>query len=175
MDAAVAVAVGHVELALRPDREIRRPVERPTGLRDRRGVLAVVARVRGLVHGAERHQELALRRELPHGVVAVVRAVQKAVRTDGDAVRAQGELSLAPRRVQIALVVDVGHARLERVARREPYLAGHVGRGLLDERPVAHHGLAARLAVDRPRRTVVVGVALLLAAVYVRENAEAER
>src|SRR5437867_3469701 len=136
VDAAVAVAVGHVELTLRPDREIRRPVERPAGLRDRRGALAVVAGVRGLVHGAERQQELALRRELPHGVVAVVRAVEEPVRADGDAVGAQGELPLAPRAQEVALpVVD-------------------------DDRMIAAADqVDAILAVDRDARDITMGIA----------------
>src|SRR5262249_48254209 len=81
---------------------------------------------------------------------------------------------IAPRGVQIALVVDVGHPWLERVARREANLARLVRCGLRDERPVAHHGLAPRLPVDRPGRTVIVRIALLLALVRVGEDTEAE-
>src|SRR6059036_1537503 len=81
---------------------------------------------------------------------------------------------LASRRVEIALVVDVRHARLERVARDETHLAGLVLGGGLDERPVAHHGLPPGLTVDRPGRAVVVRVTLPGALVDVGENAEAE-
>src|SRR5207249_1078376 len=71
-------------------------------------------------------------------------------------------------------VVDVRHARLERVAPDVTHLAGRVGAGRMDERPVVHDRLAARLAVDRPRRPVIVRVALFDAVVHVGEDAEAE-
>src|SRR5262249_57960132 len=50
--AAVTVAVGDVEIALRPHREIGRPVEGRPGARHRARVLAIVTRVGRLVHGA---------------------------------------------------------------------------------------------------------------------------
>ena len=109
--AAVAVAVGDVEIALRAHREVRRAVEGDAGARHRHGVLAVVAGVGRLVHGAEREQQLALRGELPHRVVAVVGAVDAAVRADGDAVGPVGELALAPRGEELARVV-VDHDRV---------------------------------------------------------------
>src|SRR5262249_39738282 len=105
MDAAVSVAVGYVEITPRTDREVRGPVEGATGPLDGRGVLAVVAGVRRCAHGAEGHQELALRSETPHGVVAVVAAVERAVRRDGDAMRAQGEEPLPPRPQEVAFLI----------------------------------------------------------------------
>src|SRR2546428_379469 len=81
---------------------------------------------------------------------------------------------LAPRRVEIALVVDVGHARLQGIARDETHFAGLVRAGGLDDRPVAHHGLSPGLTVDRPGRTVVVRIALFGVLVDVGEDAEAE-
>ena len=96
MHAGVAVAVGDVEVALGSNRDVRRAVERAGGPRDGAGILAVVARVRRLVHGPKRHQELPVRRELADGVVAVVRAVEHLVRPDADAVGPVRELALAP-------------------------------------------------------------------------------
>jgi hypothetical protein len=116
--AAVAVAVGDVEIALWADRQIRGPVERSAGPRDGAGVLAVVAGVRRRVHRPEGHEELAGRRELAHGVVAVVRAVDHRVRTDRDAVRAIGELALAPGAQKLALGV-VDHDRMIAAADQE--------------------------------------------------------
>src|SRR4030095_883603 len=83
--------------------------------------------------------------------------------------------AFAARGVDVALVVDVGVAGLERIAARVLHLAGlGLGRGL-EHRAVAHDCLAARLAVDGPRRAVIVRLALLRARVVVREDAEAER
>src|SRR5262245_1380823 len=135
--AAVAVAVRDVEITLRPDREIRGTVEAVGWLRDRHVVLAVVAGVRGLVHGTQGHQELALRRELPHGVVAVVGAVEALVGADGDAVGAIGELALAPRAQELAVAV------------------------VCDDRVVtAADEVDAVLGIDRHARHVAVRVAL---------------
>src|SRR5262249_45783863 len=94
--AAVAISVGDVQIARGRPRDVRRPVERLAGPRHRACVLAVIARVRRLIHRAEREQELAGRRELSHRVIAVVRAVHRVVRADADAVRPVGELALAP-------------------------------------------------------------------------------
>ena len=105
MHPAIAVAVGDVEVPGEPDRQIRRAVEGAAGPRDVDGVLAVVAGVGGRVHRPERHQQLAVRRELAHGVVAVVRAVEHVVRADGDAVSPVGELALAPGAEEPAAVV----------------------------------------------------------------------
>src|SRR5882724_3990597 len=69
--AAIPVAVGDVEVALGPHCEIRRAVEGAARPRDGTGILAVVAGVGRLVHGAHGHEQLAVRRELAHGVIAV--------------------------------------------------------------------------------------------------------
>src|SRR5262245_57978328 len=81
---------------------------------------------------------------------------------------------IAPGGMQVALVVDVGHARLQRIAAHVAYLARLALGRLLHERPVVHQRLAAGLAVDRPRRPVIVRIALAGAAVDVAEDAEAE-
>src|SRR4029453_1759751 len=80
----------------------------------------------------------------------------------------------APRRVHVALVVDLRHAGLERIAPGAADLAGHGRGGGLEHLPVAHHGGAVGLAVDGPGRAVVVRIALLGACVDVGEDAEAE-
>src|SRR5262249_17923030 len=54
------------------------------------------------------------------------------------------------------------------------HLAGLARGCRLDDGPVAHHGLAARLPVDRPGRAVIVRLAFLGAVVDVGEYAEAE-
>src|ERR1051326_8657363 len=82
--------------------------------------------------------------------------------------------ALAPRGMEIALVVDVGHPGLERVDAAALHLAGLVRRRRFELVPVAHLGLALGLAVDRPRMRVVVRLALLRAVIVVREDAEAE-
>src|SRR5262245_13476261 len=105
MNLAVAVAVGDVQVALRPHGQVGRPVERSAGSRHRAGVLTVVAGIRGFIHGAQREQQLALGRELAHGVIAVVGAVQHLVRPHRDAVGAVGELTLPPRAQELALLV----------------------------------------------------------------------
>src|SRR2546429_5178407 len=64
--------------------------------------------------------------------------------------------TLAPRGVDVAFVVDVRHARPERVAPGVADPARRVLAGGLHERPVSHPGLATRLAVDRPGRTLIV-------------------
>src|SRR5918996_409288 len=83
--------------------------------------------------------------------------------------------TVAPGGVHVALVVDVGVARLERVAAGARHLAGLALGRRLQHGPVAHHGLAAGLAVDRPRWPVIVRRALLRVPVVVGEDAEAER
>ena len=103
--ATVAVAVGDVQVPRRRDREVRRAVERASGPRDAPGALAVVAGRGRRVHGPERHEELPVRRELPHGVVAVVRAVEHLVRADGDAVGPVGKLASAPGAQELARAV----------------------------------------------------------------------
>src|ERR1044071_8239795 len=80
----------------------------------------------------------------------------------------------AARRVEVALVVEVGGAGRELVGAQRLRLARLVGACRRDERIVGHLGLALRLAVDRPGGAVVVRRRVLRALVLVREDAEAE-
>ena len=78
----------------------------------------------------------------------------------------------AVRGVQVALVVQVRHAGLQRVGAQLARLAGvPFGRGF-EFLPVGHLGLARSLAVDGPGRTVVVGHASLGPLVVVGQDAE---
>jgi hypothetical protein len=103
--ARIAVSVGNIDLAFQSDSDISRAVERRPSALYRIEVLAVVARVRGRVFGAHRHEQLPLRRELANRVLAVIRAEDRAVRGDVDAVRAIGEVTLPPRALEVALSV----------------------------------------------------------------------
>src|SRR5580704_12242462 len=89
-----------------------------------------------------------------------------------DADEARG--TLAPGRVEIALVVHVSHARLQAVAPDVAHLARPGLARRLDQGPVVHQRLTARLAIDRPGRPVIVRVALPRASVNVGQDAEAE-
>src|SRR5271165_2715124 len=82
--------------------------------------------------------------------------------------------TLAARRVQVALVVEVGDTRRQCIFPNQPHLAGLVRGGGLEQSPVAHHRLAARLPVDRPARTVVVRLAFPGTVIDMAENAEPE-
>src|ERR1700733_9822169 len=78
----------------------------------------------------------------------------------------------AARRVQIPLVVDIGHTRGKRVFAAQRDLPGFAlarGRDLV---PVAHDRLAKRLAIDRPGGPVVMGRAFFSAVINMREDAE---
>ena len=76
VDAAVAVSVGDEQAAVRGiDGDVSASVE---------GITAV--QLRRFVRDADGHDDLAVQRALPDGVVAVVRAVQGVVRPGGDAV-----------------------------------------------------------------------------------------
>src|SRR5688500_15980596 len=80
----------------------------------------------------------------------------------------------APRRVQVAFVVEVRGAGGELVGAHGASLAGlALGRGR-DQLVVRHLGLAHGLAVDRPRGPMVVRRGVLRPLVVVREHAEAE-
>src|SRR5216117_1070250 len=82
--------------------------------------------------------------------------------------------AVAPRRVDVALVVELRHPRLQRIRAHVAHLARlAVPRGL-DQLPVAHHRLALGLAVDRPVLAVIVRLALLRSVVDVGQDAEAE-
>src|SRR5207247_10631477 len=69
--------------------------------------------------------------------------------------------AVAPRRVDVALVVELRHPRLQRIRAHVAHLARlAVPRGL-DQLPVAHHRLALGLAVGRPVLAGIVGLALV--------------
>src|SRR6266446_4013780 len=80
----------------------------------------------------------------------------------------------AARRMQIALVIEPGHARRQLVRADRARPARLLPAGRRDESVVGHLGFAFRLAVDRPRRAVIVRRRVLRAVVRVREDAEAE-
>src|SRR5437870_1500732 len=82
--------------------------------------------------------------------------------------------ALAAGRMQVALVVQVHRSRSELVSARCFGAARLVGACRRYERIVGHVGLALGLAVDRPRRTVIVGRRILRALVLVGEDAETE-
>src|SRR5580704_5549978 len=75
--------------------------------------------------------------------------------------------------MKVALVIDVGHARGQRVAAAQL----HRPRLVLARRsklvPIAHDGLADRLTVDRPGRAMIMRRAFLRAVINMREDAEA--
>src|SRR6267142_3887501 len=77
-------------------------------------------------------------------------------------------------RMQIALVVEPGHARRQLVRANRARLARLLPAGRRDELVVGHLGFALRLAVYRPRRAMIVRRRVLRAVVGVREDAEAE-
>src|SRR5580692_1382445 len=78
----------------------------------------------------------------------------------------------AARRVQIPLVVDIGHTRGKRVFAAQGDLPGFALTRGRDFVPVAHHRLAKRLAVDRPGWTMIMRRAFFGAVIDVREDAE---
>src|SRR6266545_8366281 len=73
----------------------------------------------------------------------------------------QSGFGLAPRRMQIALVVEMSRARHQAVGANLLDFAGLAVRRLLDQPPVGHLGYAGDLAVDRPARAVIVRRAAL--------------
>src|SRR5690348_6786873 len=78
------------------------------------------------------------------------------------------------RRVQIALVVKMGVARREGVVTDMAHLAGLLLGRRLDQRPIAHQRLAARLAIDRPGRPVIMRRRFAGAVVDMGEDAESQ-
>ena len=98
VDAAVAVPVGDEQAAVRGvDGDVSASVE---------GITAV--QLRRFVRDADGHDDLAVQRALPDGVVAVVRAVQGVVRPGGDPV-STAENSFSPRLDEIAVLVEDDH------------------------------------------------------------------
>src|SRR3989449_2569193 len=82
--------------------------------------------------------------------------------------------AVASRRVDVALVVELRHPRLQRIRAHVADLARRAVLRGLDQLPVAHHRLAHGLAVDRPVLAVIVRLALLRPVVDVGQDAEAE-
>src|SRR5262249_14184089 len=80
--------------------------------------------------------------------------------------------TVAARRVQVALVVEMGIARGQRIFLDQPYLPGLFFAGGLEQCPVAHYGLAARLTIDRPGWAMVVRLALPGSLIDVAKDAE---
>ena len=74
--------------------------------------------------------------------------------------------------MKVALVVEMGVTRAQRVLLDQPHLAGRVFAGGLEQCPIAHYGLAARLTIDRPGRAVVVRLALPGSLIDVAKDAE---
>src|SRR5215472_9366052 len=66
---------------------------------------------------------------------------------------------------------NTGH---QRIFPDEPHLAGPVLGCGLEQLPVAHYGFAARLAVDRPARTMIVRFAFPGAVIDMAEDAESQ-
>ena len=81
----------------------------PARALDRWRGLAVITRVGRRVHDAHGHQQLALGRELAHGVIAVIGAEDRAVGMNTDAVRAVSEIAFAPGAYEIAFLVVNDH------------------------------------------------------------------
>src|SRR5712691_7866099 len=77
-------------------------------------------------------------------------------------------------RMQVALVVEPGLARRQLVRANGARLARLLPAGRRDELVVGRLGFSLRLAIDRPRRAVIVRRRVLRAVVGVREDAEAE-
>src|SRR5205807_3796277 len=80
----------------------------------------------------------------------------------------------APRRMQVALVIDIGVARGELVVADRARLAEDPFARRRHLLVIGHDRLAEGLAVDRPGRPVIVRLAFLRALIDMAENAEAE-
>src|SRR5205814_539842 len=72
-------------------------------------------------------------------------------------------VAFAPRRMQVAFVVEVRRARLELIGPNLFDLAGSSVLGLLQEPPLVHFSDAGDLPVNRPARPVIVRRAVFLA------------
>ena len=135
--AGIAVAVRHVDLALRRQRRVGAAVER----------LAAHER-RGLARDADGEQHLAVGRALAHRVVAVVGAVEIVVGVDVQAVRAR-EQPLAPALDEAAVAVQHHHRVLAAIEHVDAVLAVDRDRADVGQipavgqlRPVFDHAIA---------------------------------
>ena len=131
--AGVAVAVRDEHLAAARDRDVGHHIERAGRVQDRRFAdpEAGLGRPRGV---AQRHQELAVGRELAHGVVEVVGAPDMVVPVDEDAVRAR-ENALAPGIQEAAVLVEHDHRMGAAIEDVDPVLGIDGDARDLDERP----------------------------------------
>src|SRR5262249_26216587 len=105
VDAGVAIAVGHVQPAVRGQGYVCRPVEGRAAVPDRPVVVVEDARVRWLAADAKGKEQPALGGELAHGVVEVVGAIHGVIWSDEEAVR-PGEESFAPGGQEPAVAVE---------------------------------------------------------------------
>ncbi len=150
MDASIAISIGDVQRTVRGQCQVGRVMERRAGVADRPEVHAGGARVRGTSALAQHPHQLPLGRELLHGVVEIVGAIHRVVRTDRDPVRSREEV-LSPRADESAVAVEDDDGMVAPVEDEDPVV--RVGRdaGDLDEtptigqRPPAFTRLEARL------------------------------
>jgi hypothetical protein len=105
MDAAVAVPVGYVQVASWSHREIGGAVKGACPTRDGHEILAIIPRIRRRVHDPKGHEELALGGELADSMITVVRAEDRAVRADRDAMGAGRKLPFAPGTEKVPLLI----------------------------------------------------------------------
>ena len=116
MHTGVSVAVGDIDVAFRRERRVRATAERTTA-----------HRWCGLSRRADDEENTAVRRALPHAVIAVVGAVEISVRADIQAVRI-AEHSLSPRAQEAAIAIE--HDHRVRAAIEQVHLFGSVPRQL---------------------------------------------
>ena len=119
----VAVAVGHVDLALGRQRGVGAAAERLPAHERRR-----------LAGHAEGHQHAAVERAFPHAMRAVVGAEDRVVRRHVHAVRAR-EHAFAPRAQEIAGAVEHDHRMFAAVEHVDVVVAVHPDGADLVERP----------------------------------------
>src|SRR6266478_5376917 len=82
--------------------------------------------------------------------------------------------SRAARRMQIALVIDIGIARGELVVANRTRLPDHAVARRRHLLVIGHDRLTEGLTIDRPGRSVIVRLAFLRALIDMAENAETE-
>src|SRR5579862_2369132 len=82
--------------------------------------------------------------------------------------------SLTARRVQISLVIKISHAGREPIFADRPRLTRLAFAGAGDRLVIGHNGLAGGLAVDRPRGSVIVRLAVFGAVIDVAQDTKAE-
>ena len=123
VDLRVAVAVGHVDLALRRQRGVGAAAER-----------LPAHEWRGLAGHADGHQHAAVERAFPHAMGAIVGAEDGVVGRHVHAVGAR-EHALAPRAQESALAVEHDHRMFAAVEHIDVVVAVHADGAHLVERP----------------------------------------